>query len=78
MVTGSPYMAASALLRVDQKPYARGSLVLLWGRPTAAGQREPRYESPEFRRLLRNYQTRVLLTRKRPAANAAAAGRRSS
>ena len=78
MVTGFPHMAASALLRVDQKPYARGSLVLLWGRLNPGGQREPRYESPEFRRLLRNYQTRVLLTRKRPAATAAAAGRRTS
>jgi poly-beta-1,6-N-acetyl-D-glucosamine synthase len=72
MGTGFLYMAASAFGRVNQKPYVLGSLAMLWGWLKAAAQRKPRFESPEFRRFLRGYHARVLLTGKRRAAAAAA------
>jgi poly-beta-1,6-N-acetyl-D-glucosamine synthase len=78
MGTGFLYMAASALRRVGQKPYALGSLAMLWGWLKAAAQRKPRYDSPEFRRFLRNYHTRVLLTGKRRAAAPGAAAKRTN
>jgi poly-beta-1,6-N-acetyl-D-glucosamine synthase len=68
MGTGFLYMAASALGRVNQKPYVLGSVAMLWGWLKAALQRKPRFENPEFRRYLRRYHSRVLLTGKRHAA----------
>ena len=64
MGTGFVYMAASALGRLNQKPYVLGSLAMLWGWLKSAAQRKPRFDNPEFRRFLRSYHTRVLLVGK--------------
>jgi len=64
MGTGFLFMAASALSRMNQKPYLLGSAAMLWGWLKAALQRKPRYENPEFRRFLRAYQHRALLVGK--------------
>lgn len=68
MGTGFLFMAASALSRVNQRPYVLGSAAMLWGWVKAALQRKPRYENPEFRRFLRAYQLRALLVGKARAA----------
>lgn len=68
MGTGFLFMAASALSRVNQRPYVLGSVAMLWGWVKAALQRKPRYENPEFRRFLRAYQWRALLVGKARAA----------
>jgi len=67
MGTGFLYMMASALGRVNQKPYVLGSLAMLWGWLRSAVQREPRFDNPEFRRFLRRYHRRALLVGKRRA-----------
>jgi glycosyltransferase involved in cell wall biosynthesis len=77
MGTGFFYMAASALARVNQKPYVLGGLAMLWGWLKSALQRKPRFENPEFRRFLRDYHLRVLLTGKRRAIAALAAARQA-
>jgi len=64
MGTGFLFMAASALSRVNQKPYVLGSAAMLWGWLKAALQGKPRYDNPEFRRFLRAYQLRALLVGK--------------
>jgi len=64
MGTGFLFMAASALSRVNQKPYVVGSAAMLWGWVKAALQRKPRYENLEFRRFLRAYQRRSLIVGK--------------
>lgn len=69
MGTGLVFMAASALSRIDQKPYLTGSLAMLWGWLRSALRGQPRYENPEFRRFLRRYQRRVLLVGKRRAVS---------
>ncbi|MGM9427165.1 glycosyltransferase family 2 protein [Hydrogenophaga sp. MI9] len=68
MGTGFLFMAASALSRVNQRPYVLGSAAMLWGWLKAALQRKPRYENPEFRRFLRAYQLRALFVGKTRAA----------
>ena len=67
MGTGPVFMLASALFRLNQKPYVLGSLAMLWGWLKAALQGKPRYEDKAFRRFLRRYQWRVLLMGKRRA-----------
>lgn len=67
MGTGFFYLAASALSRINQKPYLLGSLAIMWGWLEAAALRKPRYENPEFRTFLRRYQMRSLLLGKRRA-----------
>lgn len=67
MGTGLLFMAASALSRVNQKPYVVGSAAMLWGWIKAALQRKPRYDNPAFRRFLRQYQWRSLLMGKQKA-----------
>jgi poly-beta-1,6-N-acetyl-D-glucosamine synthase len=67
MGTGFLYMAASALGRLNQRPYILGSLAMLWGWLKSALQRKPRFPDPEFRRFLRSYHLRVLLAGKRRA-----------
>jgi biofilm PGA synthesis N-glycosyltransferase PgaC len=67
MGTGFPYIVASALHRVTQKPYVLGSLAILWGWIKSALQRKPRYEDAEFRVFLRRYQWRVLFVGKKRA-----------
>jgi glycosyltransferase involved in cell wall biosynthesis len=67
MGTGFIFLAASAVSRLNQKPYILGSLAILWGWIKSAVLRKPRYDNLEFRRFLRRYQTRVLLVGKRRA-----------
>ena len=69
MGTGFLYMAASALSRLNQKPYVLGSLAMLWGWLTSAVLRKPRFDNAEFRRFLRYYHKRVLLVGKRRAVS---------
>ena len=67
MGTGFLYMAASALYRVNEKPYLFGSLAMLWGWVKSALQGKPRYEDVAFRKFLRRYQRRSLLLGKKRA-----------
>ena len=67
MGTGIVYMAASALLRVTQRPYLVGSLAMFWGYLESALKRAPRYGDEGFRRFLRGYQWRSLLVGKHRA-----------
>ena len=64
MGTGFLCMLASAVSRMNQKPYVLGSLAMLWGWMKSALQGKPRYEDAEFRKFLRRYQRRVLLVGK--------------
>lgn len=67
MGTGPGFMLASAIFRLNQRPYVLGSLAMMWGWLKAALQGKPRYEDRAFRRFLRRYQWRVLLLGKRRA-----------
>ncbi len=67
MGTGFLYMAASAINRLNERPYVLGSLAMLWGWLKSAIQRKPRYGNEEFRRFLHRYQMRALLFGKRRA-----------
>ena len=64
MGTGIVYMAASALLRMTQRPYVVGSLAMFWGYLRSALKRTPRYGDAGFRKFLRAYQWRSLLVGK--------------
>jgi len=64
MGTGMLFMTASALSRINQKPYVLGSLAMFWGWVASALQRKPRYENAAFRAFLRRYQLRALLVGK--------------
>jgi biofilm PGA synthesis N-glycosyltransferase PgaC len=67
MGTGFLFMAASALYRINKKPYVLGSLAMLSGYVTSALQGKPRYEDAAFRKFLRRYQWRALLVGKKRA-----------
>jgi poly-beta-1,6-N-acetyl-D-glucosamine synthase len=67
MGTGFLFMLASAIYRMNDKPYVLGSLATLWGWVRSALQGKPRYEDAEFRRFLRRYQSRALLVGKKRA-----------
>lgn len=67
MGTGFLYMAASALSRMNQKPYILGGAAMLWGWLDSALKHKPRFDDPEFRTFLRRYQRRALLVGKRRA-----------
>ena len=67
MGTGFLYLAASAISRVNQRPYVFGSLAIIWGWLKSAALRKPRYANLEFRRFLRRYQMRSLLVGKNRA-----------
>jgi hypothetical protein len=67
MGTGFVFMVASALFRLNQKPYVLGGMAMLWGWMKAFIQRKPRYADLEFRRFLRRYQWRVLAVGKKRA-----------
>jgi len=67
MGTGPLFITASAVSRLNHKPYVLGSLAMLWGWIKSALQRKPRYNDPEFRQFLRRYQSRVLLVGKKKA-----------
>jgi glycosyltransferase involved in cell wall biosynthesis len=61
------FMTASAIYRLNEKPYVLGSLAILWGWIRSALQGKPRYNDLEFRRFLRRYQMRALLIGKKRA-----------
>ncbi len=67
MGTGFLFILASAMSRLNEKPYLVGSLGMLWGWIRSWLSRRPRYESEGFRKFLRDYQRRVLLIGKRRA-----------
>ena len=67
MGTSLLFMIASALFRLNQKPYVIGSAAILWGYVSSLLRRKPRYEDLKFRRFLRNYQWNVLLLGKEGA-----------
>jgi poly-beta-1,6-N-acetyl-D-glucosamine synthase len=67
MGTGFLFLAASALSRLNQRPYVIGSLAMIWGWIVSAALRKPRYHNPKFRRYLRRYQLRAMLVGKRRA-----------
>ena len=67
MGTSLIFMIASAVFRLNQKPYVIGSAAILWGYVKSALQRKPRYQDPEFRKFLRHYQWQVLLGGKKRA-----------
>jgi glycosyltransferase involved in cell wall biosynthesis len=67
MGTGFMFLLASALGRLNQKPYVLGSMAMLWGWISSALKGKARYEDEEFRRFLRRYQWRVLRVGKRRA-----------
>ena len=70
MGTGFLFMAASAIYRLNEKPYILGSLAMLWGWLKSAIRRAPRYEDPAFRQFLRRYQWLVLTMGKKHALEA--------
>lgn len=67
MGTGFLFMLASAIYRLNEKPYVLGSLAILWGWLKSALQHKPRYENAGFRRFLRRYQRRALFLGKKRA-----------
>ena len=67
MGTSLLFLTASAVSRLNQKPYVLGQLAVLWGWIWAAVRGKPRYDNPEFRKFLRHYQRRALLVGKRRA-----------
>jgi poly-beta-1,6-N-acetyl-D-glucosamine synthase len=69
MGTGFLYLAASAIGKMNQKPYVIGQLAVLWGWVLSAAQGKPRYDNPEFRDYLRRYQRRVLVVGKQRATH---------
>jgi glycosyltransferase involved in cell wall biosynthesis len=67
MGTGLLFMTASAISRLNEKPYVLGSMAVLWGWIRSALQGKPRYNDLEFRRFLRSYQMSALLIGKKKA-----------
>jgi glycosyltransferase involved in cell wall biosynthesis len=67
MGTGFFYMLASALSRLNQKPYVLGSAAMLWGWLSSALRGKPRFGDARFRKFLRRYQWRALLVGKKRA-----------
>jgi hypothetical protein len=61
MGSSFPYMLASGLFRMRERPYGVGGLLIIAGYLRAAIRRETRYEDLEFRRDLRRWQRRRLL-----------------
>lgn len=54
------YLVASGVLRMREKPYGIGGLLIIAGFLRAAMARKPRYEDPAFRRELRRWQAQRL------------------
>jgi len=60
MGTSLPYMTASALFRMNKKPYVVGGLAMWWGYVRSMLRGEPRLEDRDFRRFLRSWQWSAL------------------
>ena len=67
MGTSFWYMAASAIYRLNERPYVLSSMAMLWGWVKSFLQRKPRYDDSNFRKFLRRYQWRSLLVGKKRA-----------
>lgn len=67
MGTSFLFILASAIFRLNEKPYVTGSAAILWGWLKSALKGLPRYEDPEFRAYLRRYQMKALLHGKKKA-----------
>ena len=67
MGTGLLYLTASAIGKMNQKPYVIGQLAVLWGWIASALQGKPRFDDADFRSYLRGYQRRALMMGKRRA-----------
>jgi poly-beta-1,6-N-acetyl-D-glucosamine synthase len=67
MGTSPLYMLASAVYRAGNPPVLVGSVANLWGYFKSMLSQNPRYEDPEFRQFLRQYQW-ACLTRGKNAA----------
>ena len=61
MGSAFPYVLASGVFRMHEKPYAIGGLLIVVGYLEAALRREPRYGDAAFRRELRRWQYERLL-----------------
>jgi hypothetical protein len=55
-----PYVLASGLFRMRERPYVLGGVLIVVGFIQAASQRAPRFEDPAFRHELRRWQYRRL------------------
>jgi biofilm PGA synthesis N-glycosyltransferase PgaC len=55
-----PYVLASGLFRMRERPYVLGGVLIVVGFIQAASQRAPRFEDPVFRHELRRWQYRRL------------------
>jgi biofilm PGA synthesis N-glycosyltransferase PgaC len=60
MGSAFPYVVASGIFRMREKPVGIGGLLIIAGYLGAALRRDPRYEYPGFRRSLRQWQYRRL------------------
>lgn len=60
MGSAFPYLLASGIFRMFEKPYGIGGLLIIYGYLAAALRGERRYEDLEFRRGLRRWQYRRL------------------
>jgi glycosyltransferase involved in cell wall biosynthesis len=60
MGTSFLFLFASAVSRINQKPYVLGSAAMIWGWLKSALQGKPRYDNQEFRKFIRRYQLNVL------------------
>jgi len=67
MGTGFVYMLASAISRLNERPYVLGSAAMLWGWLSSAVRRRPRLADHAFRKFLRRYQRRALMVGKKRA-----------
>jgi biofilm PGA synthesis N-glycosyltransferase PgaC len=67
MGTAPSYLVSSAIFRLLRHPVLIGSIAMLWGYFSSALRRVDRYDDPEFRAFLRNYQRSCLRLGKRRA-----------
>jgi glycosyltransferase involved in cell wall biosynthesis len=70
MGTAPIYLAASAVYRMPRHPIFVGGLAMLWGYLKSAAKGAARYDDPEFRRFLREYQAQCLVRGKSTATRA--------
>jgi hypothetical protein len=61
MGSSLPYVIASGVLRMRERPYLIGGLFIIGGYLGAALSRSPRFDDREFRRNLRRWQYRRLV-----------------
>src|SRR6476620_5344514 len=70
MGTCPTYMLASAFYRMTRPPLILGGVAMLWGYFKSWITQRPRYDDPEFRRFLREYQWECLRRGKKRATAA--------